>query len=100
MTNPMDKIDLTKHAEAILGAASGATSLCDGDDKHCPDCQAILTACAALADDAARAMQEAAGRKATGFLVGDPKNGVPLRNPMAHEISDAIRAIDPATLRT
>ena len=87
----MDKIDLTKHAEAIERifaevAPSGQR-------------QAILTACAALADDAARAMRETAAWKASSFLVGDPKNGVPLRNPMAHEISDAIRAIDPATLR-
>lgn len=28
---------------------------------------------------------------ATSFLVGDPNNGIPLRNPMAHEIADAIR---------
>lgn len=36
---------------------------------------------------------EAAARKATSFLVGDPKNGVPLRNPMPHEIADAIRTL-------
>lgn len=39
----------------------------------------------------AAATERAAG-KATSFLVGDPKNGVPFRNPMAHEISAAIRA--------
>ncbi len=40
----------------------------------------------------AEALEEAA-TKATSFLVGDPKNGVPLRNPLAHEIADAIRAL-------
>lgn len=40
----------------------------------------------------AEALEEAA-TKATSFLVGDPKNGVPLRNPLAHEIADAIRAM-------
>jgi len=38
------------------------------------------------------ALEEAA-HKATSFLVGDPANGVPLRNPMAHEIAAAIRAL-------
>ena len=41
---------------------------------------------------------EAAAHKATSFLVGDPKAGIPLRNPMAHEISDAIRALSPAAI--
>ena len=40
----------------------------------------------------AEALEEAAA-KATSFLVGDPHNGVPLRNPMAHEIAAAIRAL-------
>ena len=40
----------------------------------------------------AEALEEAA-KLATSFLVGDPKNGVPLRNPLAHEIADAIRAL-------
>lgn len=38
-------------------------------------------------------MREAAALLATSFLVGDPQNGVPLRNPMAHEIAAAIRAL-------
>jgi len=42
------------------------------------------------------AAYEVAARKATGFLVGKPENGVPLRNPMAHEIAKAIRALAPA----
>jgi len=43
-------------------------------------------------------MREVAARKATSFLVGDPANGVPLRNPMAHEIADQIAALDPAAI--
>ena len=39
-----------------------------------------------------RALEEAA-EKAVSFLVGDPTNGVPLRNPMAHEIANAILAL-------
>ena len=38
-------------------------------------------------------MRGAAALLATSFLVGDPQNGVPLRNPMAHEIAAAIRAL-------
>ncbi len=38
-------------------------------------------------------MREAAALLATSFLVGDPQNGVPLRNPMAHEIAAAIHAL-------
>lgn len=29
---------------------------------------------------------------ATSFLVGDPANGIPLRNPMPHEIAERILA--------
>jgi hypothetical protein len=60
---------------------------------------AILTALAALHDEAARAALEAAASKSTSFLVGAPHDGIPLRNPMSHEIADAIHAIDPASLR-
>ena len=38
------------------------------------------------------ALEEAA-HTATSFLVGDPANGIPLRNPMAHEIAARIRAL-------
>ncbi len=34
-----------------------------------------------------------AAQLATSFLVGDPFNDIQLRNPMAHEISDYIRAL-------
>ena len=37
--------------------------------------------------------RERAAKVATGFLVGDPQAGIPLRNPMGHEIADAIRAL-------
>lgn len=45
------------------------------------------------ADAAIAVVLEAAAGVATSFLVGDPKNGIPLRNPMAHEIADRIRAL-------
>jgi MoxR-like ATPase len=45
------------------------------------------------AAQARREALEEAAKKATSFLVGDPRNGVPLRNPMAHEIAAAIRAL-------
>lgn len=41
---------------------------------------------------------KAAAREATSFLVGDPANGVPLHNPMAHEIADATRTLAPAAI--
>jgi hypothetical protein len=40
---------------------------------------------------------EEAARKATGFLVGDPANGIPLRSPSPHQIADAIRALQSTT---
>lgn len=43
-----------------------------------------------------RAGIEAAAKKATSFLVGDPANGVPLRSPSPHQIAEAIRALSPA----
>lgn len=57
----------------------------------------LYTAEALALSDAARDRavedeREACAKLATSFLVGDPENGVPLRNPMAHEIADAIRA--------
>ena len=36
-------------------------------------------------------VSELAAKHATAFLVGDPRNDVPLRNPMAHEIAAALR---------
>lgn len=52
----------------------------------------------ALVEAAVKRAMEAAAWKSTSFLVGDLPN---LRNPMAHEIADAIRAIaaDPAEVR-
>lgn len=44
-----------------------------------------------IAATRAEALREAA-KKATSFLVGDPQNGIPLRNPMAHEVADTILA--------
>jgi len=58
---------------------------------------AAVTACIdpdAIARIRADALREAA-TKATSFLVGDPKNDIPLRNPMAHEIAAAILDLIP-----
>ena len=52
----------------------------------------LPTILASLDTEAVKAETEACARLATSFLVGDPKNGVPLRNPMPHEIAAAIRA--------
>jgi len=38
------------------------------------------------------ALEEAA-HTAVSFLVGDPRNGIPLRSPSPHEIARAIRAL-------
>lgn len=54
---------------------------------------AILAQLGPLDPLGAVAMREKAASKATGFLVGDPTNGIPLRSPMSHEINTAIRAI-------
>jgi hypothetical protein len=33
---------------------------------------------------------EACAQKATGFLVGDPLNGIPLKSPNPHQIAEAL----------
>lgn len=55
--------------------------------------EADLASANARADVAFASGIEAAAIKATSFLVGDPKNDIPLRNPMAHEIAAAILAL-------
>ena len=58
----------------------------------CAD-QLITTAEAdARVKAAVLAEREACAWTATSFLVGDPKNGIPLRGPMASEVAAAIRA--------
>lgn len=63
------------------------------------DAAALADEHQAEADALVAAAYEDAAHKATSFLVGDPANGVPLRNPMAHEIADAIRAMTDADAR-
>ena len=48
--------------------------------------------CQRRIDAAVLAEREACAWTAQSFLVGDPKNGIPLRSPMASEIAAAIRA--------
>lgn len=60
-----------------------------GDVFNLTELRDILT----QAKEARRQALEEAAKMATSFLVGDPANGIPLRNPMAHEIAQAIRAL-------
>lgn len=48
--------------------------------------------CQRRIDAAVQAEREACAWTAQSFLVGDPKNGIPLRSPMPSEIATAIRA--------
>ena len=45
-----------------------------------------------LVKEAVEAERAACAWTATSFLVGDPKNGIPLRGPMASEVAAAIRS--------
>ena len=55
--------------------------------------QLITTAEADARVEAAVLLErEACAWTATSFLVGDPKNGIPLRGPMASEVAAAIRS--------
>lgn len=117
----MDKIDLTKHAEAILEAAK---KVCDESfDDMTPSSvmrdrghiwvdgwvhpQAILTACAALADDAARVAIAAEDRHIQDWLQSEYESSEGLPIDGRHMLSVVRRcirdndhcAIDPATLR-
>ena len=100
------RLDYRKLVAAVSGNPSGTR--CDACRNcgmiHCADafygCPGMRdytlsesTAALAARDAAMRAagMREAAG-VATSFLVGDPLNYIPLRNPMAHEVADAILA--------
>ena len=46
----------------------------------------------AKVEAAVKAEREACAKVATSHLIGDPMNGIALRNPMPHEIASAIRA--------
>lgn len=89
-------------ADAVLNHCYGAAHVDDGMVRGVMRVVAgVLGAVpqpsAEAVRDAARmeAFEEAANT-ATGFLVGDPLAGIPLRNPMTHEIAAAIRALKSA----
>jgi len=70
------------------------------DPMGCTDCLntgrdggAPIEAQEAIARAVIRRTLEWAAGEATKFLVGDPKNGVPLRNPMPHEIAERLRSL-------
>ena len=48
--------------------------------------------CQRRVDAAVQAERDACAWTSQSFLVGDPKNGIPLRSPMPSEIATAIRA--------
>jgi hypothetical protein len=54
--------------------------------------EALKQTIAGLQAAARKAAMMAAAREATSFLVGNPEEGVPLRNPYPHEIAARIRA--------
>jgi len=92
-------IDLQKHAEAVLGAAGYGKISTKAMLRIYP---AILTSLAALHDEAARGMQDATDKVAltkepTGYMSDRERSYC---RDHAQEIADAIRAIDPATLRS
>ena len=92
----MSKIDLNKHAVAILEAYEcGALYYLGFPSKRA----AVLTACAALADEAARAMRDQCAKTADIMqcvIFTDWDEGY---NRGCSDVSDEILAIDPASLR-
>jgi len=70
-------------------------TICCGDACLCPggDCFQSMERGKAVA--VIRRTLEFAARQATGFLVGDPRNGVPLRSPVPYEIAKRLRSLSP-----
>lgn len=70
-------------------------TICCGDACLCPggDCFQLMERGKAVA--VIRRTLEFAARQATDFLVGDPRNGVPLRSPVPHEIAKRLRSLSP-----
>ena len=56
-----------------------------------PAVLAALPEVQAIVDAAVKAEREACAWLATSFLVGDPRNGIPLRYPSGVEVAAAIR---------
>jgi hypothetical protein len=76
------------HRHSFVAAASGYRTVLFNDAAT-----ALLPLFAREHQTGRREGIEEAAKMATSFLVGDPRNGVPFRNPMAHEIAAAIRAL-------
>lgn len=99
----MDYPESIIDSKTVSAKADEAAGICDEIRALPPpgDLRAALSAAPevqALVEAAVKRAMEAAAWKSTSFLVGDLPN---LRNPMAHEIADAIRAIaaDPAEVK-
>ena len=97
-------VDLTKHAEAILQPLGYALK----DGKFVPvnlpmkidNTDAILTACAALADSAAVVMREAVANACEEASGNAMENGYSEAAEGMGDAAEIIRTINPATLRT
>ena len=87
----MERIDLNKRAEAILHAIYPAEW---PEKAH----KAILAACRALAEDAAKAMREEAAKRAAESFHGDDDEWGAGYNTGREEAASAIRAIAPASV--
>ena len=89
-------IDIQAHADAILEAyGCGASYYLGFPSKR----DAVLAACAALADDAARAMRDQCAKTADIMqcpIFSEWDEGY---NGGCSDVSDEIHAIDPASLR-
>lgn len=74
-------------AQRLLTGGYDDDSIVQAFAKH-----RIQSLSTALAEAREKAIEECA-KVATSFLVGDPRNGIPLRNPMPHEIAERIRSL-------
>ena len=75
----------------IIGTLAGG---CFSPEDVCDDTRCFCkTIGKSVAEELIRRTLEWAAGEATKFLVGDPKNGVPLRNPMPHEIAERLRSL-------
>ena len=84
MTDIEKLVEECGEALCALIYKEGAWATIDAEDRRLyrRDARAVIR----------RTLEWAAG-EATKFLVGDPKNGVPLRNPMPHEIAERLRSL-------
>ena len=82
-----------EEAYQIIGNLAGG---CFSPEDVCDDTRCFCkTIGKSVAEEMISRTLEFAARQATGFLVGDPRNGVPLRSPVPHEIAKRLRSLSP-----